>query len=443
MMERGAIIMKLKKIGISFVAIVSVLAVGLVASAAGNVVTPVVTQPTNEKEVVNVTNYFDEEKDTTWDSAFQKALAEAKKSGKPVYVPRGTTYTLQKTLKLDGQTLIGFEAGPWCADLEALPSIHIDQKDGPGVEMSSGTVAGLQFVYAHADSSTFSAYQECIRITGSNSTVLNCKIANPTKGIVVDGKNIKNLRLENLFITQVHLLGVSVNGTVGKTILKNLEMWTAGVTINAGSPWQNLGVGVLLGDNEQVEMTDIFPFYCNNAFEFADVNGKGTRNALMVNCSSDMSVCAVRVGGSANVTIRGGTFWNHQLGLYLDQNSTGDITVNGAQFKTNGNTACNIENGSGQVTLTGCMFRRTMKGGGNATLVRILRDNVLLDGCLMTSRMDANGVVMEVADGLMNVEVKNCISQSTNGATFYTGGSDASIHDNVAIHNLPEAGIDT
>jgi hypothetical protein len=441
MTERGVDMNKIIRIVVSLLVLCSITTTMLLVGASNGPISMVVRQPLYAKDVVTVAD-FKGEKDKDDTDSLVKALAEAKRVNKPVFLAPGT-YMISKTLNLDGQTLIGCESGNWSADSDTLPVILVTQKDSPAILMNSGTVAGINFVYNHPDSSTFEAYQEAIRIQGSNCTVINTKMTNPSKGINVTGSNIKNLRLENIFITQVHLIGVSVCGTVGKAILKNIEMWTATVTINAGSHWNTIGIGMWLGNNENLEMTDIFPFNCYEAFHFEDVNGVGTKNALMVNCSSDMTSVGVTIGGSANVTIRSGTFWNHQHGLLLKDGSSGNIVVDAAQFKSNGAESCLIQQGTGSVIFTGTMFRRTMKLDSYSTLVRIQRSNVLLNSCLLSSRFNKNeNEVLQITDGLSNVEVKNCISQSTNDANFLSGGKGANIHDNIQIHNLSESIID-
>jgi hypothetical protein len=401
-----------------------------------------IRQPLCSDDAVNVLDFKSkQDKDDT--EALQKALIEAKRVNKPVYVPGGT-YRISSTLFMEGQTLIGWESGSWPADRDTLPLLIVSHRNAPGIQMNGGVIAGLVILFEHIDSRTFTAYQEAIRIVGSDSTVINCKISQASKGIIVNGSNIRNLHLENLFFTQVHQLGVEVNGTVGKTILKNLEMWTATTTVMAGSPWQGQGIGIWLGDNEDLEMTDIFPFHCSEAFHFEDVNGKGTQKALMVNGSSDMTCGGVIISGSANVTMRGGTFWNHDYGLVLQEGSSGNIVVDAVQFKTNGAEACLIKKGTGTVKITGSMFRRTMKHDkGYTTLIRIQRDNVSLESCLFTARLVGNiGEVMQIDDDLKNVHIKYCISHTTNQAHFLKGGRGADVQDNVMIQDLAEENID-
>ena len=373
-------------------------------------------QPLYKNEMLDVRDFGAKGDSKTDDTAaFEKALAEAKKQNKPVFVDSGD-YKITKTLQLTGQTLIGHEGGPWPADNCSLPTLIVEEDfmNAPMIEMKSGKLVGLRLQTVHTGSETYASFAETVRISGSDSMILNCKFDACTTGVIVDGKNLKNVRLENLFFNAVQKLGVYVNGTAGKTIFKNLEMWTATDWTNNGSPWSAEGITIKAGANEDLELHDIFAFNCHRGYVFQDVDGKGSK-VKMVNCSGDMLGEALEVHGSVALTMEGGTFWCHGTGLTIMEDATGDLNFNAAQFKTNGGPSAKI-NGGGKVSMAGVMFTRSYPQNERAPqeAVQIGTDNVEITGSLISARMGEGNSVVKVNGDRQNLRIEN-------NMIYYTG----------------------
>lgn len=392
-------------------------------------------QPLYEDEMLNVEDFGAVGDGATDDTAaFEKALAEAKKQNKPVFVDGGT-YKITKTLQLSGQTLIGHEGGAWPADNCSLPTLMVEEDfmDGPMIQMNGGKLVGLRLYTSHTGSETYAAFAESVRVSGSDSVILNCKFDGCTTGVIVDGENLKNVQLENLFFNALHKLGVYVNGTVGKTILKNLEMWTATDWTNNGSPWSAEGITVKVGANEDLELHDIFAFNCHRGYVFQDVNGKGSK-VKMVNCSGDMLGEALEVHGSVDLTMEGGSFWCHGTGLTIMEDATGELNFNAAQFKTNGGPSAKL-NGGGQVSLTGVMFTRSYPQNQRAPeeAIQIGTDNVTITGSLISARMGEGNSVVKVNGDRQNLQIENNMIYFTGDPAMFNISSNAD--KNIVIEN--------
>jgi hypothetical protein len=287
--------------------------------------------------------------------AFEDAIAKAGSSvNRNVIVPKGT-YRLTRSIQLSGVNLLGVYCAAWPADADKMPTILVDQKEKPALQIQNSTVTGLKISYRHANKSSFTQYKDAIRITGNNGVVKNVKIDNATSGIKTIGSDIQGTYIENVFMPSVHVLGLFLNDNIGLTVVRNVEMWTP--TQIQGSPFPQSGVGVKLMNNENVLLEDVFVFNASKGFAFEADSGKGTR-ATMNNCSADMTAIGIHVKDEHVLEITGGTYWTHTSGILVDPGRS-IVDVTGVELRANGFAALNL-NGGMTFRISGSIIGRVM-----------------------------------------------------------------------------------
>lgn len=305
--------------------------------------------PQNEPEEVvnmvlhNVKDYGavgDNKTDDT--EAFKKAVSEAEKDGLPVYVPAGT-YIISDTITLKSVTLYGYESGAWTADDCGLPKIEQANMNASLFDVRSGSVAGLN-IQSHGKSGD-STMKPTIQITGTGGRVSNMRIHTPYIGIATDDtSNPGRCFIENIFIVEAKEIGVYVAGTYDVPCVNNVEVW---------NPEETCPIAFKFAHNDDIRCVNLFAFNANVGFSI-EKSKTGSCWGSFTNCSVDYTSIGFKVGeGDHHVTIVGGTWWTHHMGLNIVKNSEAFVAVSGCEMKSNGERTLNIEGGK-TVMITGC-----------------------------------------------------------------------------------------
>ena len=273
--------------------------------------------PQNEPEEVvnmvlhNVKDYGavgDNKTDDT--EAFKKAVSEAEKDGLPVYVPAGT-YIISDTITLKSVTLYGYESGAWTADDCGLPKIEQAHMNAPLFDVRSGSVAGLN-IQSHGKSGD-STMKPTIQITGTGGRVSNMRIHTPYIGIATDDtSNPGRCFIENIFIVEAKEIGVYVAGTYDVPCVNNVEVW---------NPEETCPIAFKFAHNDDIRCVNLFAFNANVGFSI-EKSKTGSCWGSFTNCSVDYTSIGFKVGeGDHHVTIVGGTWWTHHMGLNVVKDS--------------------------------------------------------------------------------------------------------------------------
>jgi len=291
--------------------------------------------------------------------AFLDAVADAKSSGRHVYVARGR-YLIGRPIELEDVGLTGPPVGAWPADLDALPVIVPTHRDGPAVRLlAGGSLRGVDITY-EPDPPVENG-PPAVLVSGVGAYVSNCKIMYAWDGIIADGSsNIGRLNIENVFMVAVQNVGVRVTGTWDVPALRNIEVWNNGPTPRPLAE----GIGFLLGKNDLIRVTDCFAFAMRYGFLITDkIEGceiEGGTWGILTGCSTDFCGTGVEVRGDNTVSISGGTFWDHAESLVVTGGQS-RVRVSCAELKSNGAPAVVIR-GCDHTVLTGCSVIRNMEG---------------------------------------------------------------------------------
>lgn len=330
---------------------------------------------TLSRPAVSVMDYGAKGDGTTDDTAaFQKALAQAKKENKPVYV-KGGKYCINKTLSVEGVSMIGDTNGSWPSDSQTLPWIICTNPNAESIHINNATLSGIAFEAKH-QSTDKTKFKPIITVTGDNAHILNVKLSNVSTGIRSIQSGVKNLIIENVFMPNPNKLGVYISGTRGEITLKNIEMWPS--TQNTSGSFSKNGAGFVLSDNDNIKMLDCFIWNAQNAILLEEENGKGN-TVVMENSSIDYCTNGLVIKGKHKVEVIGGTFWTHMQSVVADSGKS-DLTMRGMDMKSNGHVTVNILN-AGTVKMTGLIIRRTMDDRNVAAMSIQSADSVTVDGC--------------------------------------------------------------
>lgn len=327
-------------------------------------------------------------------AAFLAALAEGRKRNAAVQVPPGT-YRLIRTLTLRAQALVGEPSAAWNGDAQALPTLLADHASGPGLRLlADASVDGIGMRYRQADAARPRRFPPAIELAGVGPRVANTQIRGAWVAVAWDGKaSIGRACLENLFIVDVHHVGVYLGGTWDAASVRNVEVWSP------GSPaFAREGVGFRLAKNDALHMSDCFVFNAQVAYlleEEKEGPNKGGTWASFTNCSADLSSAGLDVRGAHTLTVAGGTFWTHFGGLKVSGEGA-RVMVSGAELRANGAPAVDIAGGA-TVTLAGCQLSRlATEHSAPALRVRGGR-RVAVSGCVLESL--SGGIVVEKGVG--------------------------------------------
>ena len=314
---------------------------------------------------------FGAKADGTDDTAsFAKALSAAAAAGGPVFVPAGT-YTIRGTLQVPpavalkgvneypfrswgtpgakspvGTTLLAY-AGK--GNASGTPFISVGPNSG---------VVGLNIYYPEQDpDSTPVAYPPCIRGAGDDITVKNVLLVNPWWGVDFATHPCGRHLIDGLY-GQPLSLGIAVDQCYDVGRIKTVHFWTFWAPLkSAAHNWQHThAVGLDLQRTDWEVVEDVFSFgyhvglrlrkssngACNGQFtdiNFDDVDigvdAHDTQeyacifsNLNIANAGDGVFKIGIRGsdGGSARVTVRGGSFWG-SLNAAVDWQNSGMVRV--------------------------------------------------------------------------------------------------------------------
>lgn len=311
--------------------------------------------------------------------AFRRAVAAAKELGVPVFVPGGA-YRLSGTVELDGVDLIGDPNAAWPADADCLPNILMTNPDEPLFILSESMIAGLK-ITVQSTTSNRNSFKECLQVKGNNVTIKNMKMDKVTTGIKTYGTGITGLVVDNVFMPTTQKLGVYVAGTKGRTVLKNIEMWTP--TQNS-SDFASSGIGMQLRNNEDLYMEGCFVFNASKGYVFEEAFETGNK-AVLDNCTVDLTGIGVIVNGTHDLTFTGGTYWTHSTAIAIE-NGNSTVKVYGTELRSNGDASLKVASCE-ELLVQGTIIRRSMDTRSVSAVRLNNAKNVTIDGCLVYCNM--------------------------------------------------------
>lgn len=344
-------------------------------------------------------------------AAFRQAIAKAKADGVPVFVPGGS-YRLTGTLTLDGVDMIGDDSGAWPADNDSLPNLLMTNPNAPLFSLKNCSISGLKITVQSNDSNR-NSFQPCLRVDGNNVTIRNMKLAQVTTGVKTGVNGITGLLIENVFMPTTHQIGVSVSGTTG-AILKNIEMWTP--TQNA-SDFPVSGTAFYLRDNRELYMQGCFTFNAASGMLF-----EGANDAVLDNCSVDLTGRGLILKDSGSIEVNGGTYWTHASGVAVEPGSSTALKVFGAELRSNGDAALRV-NGGASTVVEGTIIRRTMDNRNVSAVALYDSPNVTVNGCIIYCELQSGqGPAATWSNARNLVFTGNILS---TGGVGYTGNRPA------------------
>jgi hypothetical protein len=322
-------------------------------------------------------------------AAFEQAIRQAAERGLSAFVPRGT-YRLTRPLVMKAVALTGPEGAAWNGDLDTMPILAPEHRNGPCVQLDAS--AGLRGVAIRYDwSKEPEEGPPAVLVTGVGAYVSNVKIMYPWDGILTDGvNNVGRLNVENVFIVSPRNIGVRVTGTWDVPAIRNVEVWNLGPVPRPLAK----GIGFDLGKNDLVRLSDCFVFAMHTGYRLRDkIPGctiEGGTWGTMASCASDYCSIGVDVEGDHTLSIAGGTFWNHHVGLRV-AGKGGRVRLSGAEIKSNAAPAVEVLGGD-HVVISGCSLLRFMKEFSHPA-VRLVGGRTTLTGCHVESVTD--GILIE------------------------------------------------
>lgn len=115
--------------------------------------------------------------------------------------------------------------------------------------------------------------------------------------------------------------------------------------MGCGTDIPSRGVGFLLGKNDLIRLSDCFAFGMKYGYRLTDkIEGcpiTGGTWGLMNGCSADFCAQGLDIRGENNLSVSGGTFWDHEQGLTV-YGPNARIRISACEFKSNGAPAINI-----------------------------------------------------------------------------------------------------
>ena len=273
--------------------------------------------------------------------AFKDAVAAAEKDGLPVYVPGGK-YKISDTIELNSVTLYGYETGAWTADSCDLPLVEQTDMTKPLFDVIGGSVAGLN-IQSHGKAGDKNM-KPTIMIMGTGGRVSNMRIHTPYIAIYTDDEsNPGRCFIENIFIVEAKEMGVFVAGTYDVPALNNIEVW---------NPEETCPVAFKFGHNDDLRAVNLFAFNANVGF-LIEKTKTGSCWASFSNCSVDYTSIGFKVStGEHHLTVVGGTYWTHHVGIDVTQGFDGFLAASGCELKSNGDSTLRIQGGK-TVSVTG------------------------------------------------------------------------------------------
>lgn len=281
-------------------------------------------------------------------AAFHHAIRRAKEAGLAVCVPGGR-YRLRDTLCLNGVSLWGDPSGSWPANSATQPTLLFDAPSVPGIRLADATLSGLCIRTAGDPDAA-----PTILVEGDDVTVENLKLFNAARGVVTARPGLRGLKLQDLFMADPQYIGVELDGCRGETVIRNVEVWPS---TTAPVPFAQNGMGFRLSDNDQLWMEDCFVWNAQRAILLEETDGRGN-TVYMNNCSVDFCANGLVVYGTHDITVEGGTFWNHYTGVQLMEGAS-RLRMRCMDLKSNGAPVMEVR-AVGALSCEGLILRRTM-----------------------------------------------------------------------------------
>jgi hypothetical protein len=283
--------------------------------------------------------------------AVKKAIESAPENG-IIYFPPGK-YRIKETLELKHKTLLGNPNGAWNADADALPVLIIDHLEGPAIHAyDAASINGLCFQYEHKPTVP-QLFAPTILLSGVGINISNIKIHGCYDGIIADGKsNVGRLKIRNVFIAQCHNTAIYITRTYDVATLELIHIWSP-----ASPTSLTKGVGIKLGRNDEIHLSNCFVFHTNIAylFETDEGEGGGSTYGTLINCATDYCSRGYVIRSPARLNIIGGNFLNHHASFYID-NKDADLRINGVLMQSNGEPCVWVKEGK-SLNITGSSFR--------------------------------------------------------------------------------------
>ncbi len=281
-----------------------------------------------------------------------KKAIEAAPEGGIIYFPPGK-YRLKETIELRRKTLLGNPQGAWNADVDVLPVLIIDHLEGPGIHAFEGaSISGLCFQYEHKPTVP-QPFAPTILLSGVGINISNIKIHSCYDGIIADGKsNIGRLKIRNVFIAQCHNTAIYITRTYDVATLELVHIWSP-----ASPTSLTKGVGIKLGRNDEIHLSNCFVFHTNIAylFETDEGEGGGSTYGTLLNCATDYCSRGYVIKSPVKLNIVGGDFWNHHCSIYIEDKGA-DVRINGVYMQSNREPCVWVKEGK-TLNITGSSFR--------------------------------------------------------------------------------------
>lgn len=263
-------------------------------------------------------------------AAFERAIELSRDRLQPVYVPRGR-YRLTRTLRLQGQLMIGQFAGGWPADSMPMPTLLIDHIEGPGLQMGGfSSLHGIAIMYPEETAFPNEGGPPAVSLTGQGPSITSTRIQYPYDGITTSPRGTPGrARLSDIFIVSPKHDGVHLTKSYDVSQLRNIEVWC-----NLG---MSTGAGFRFGRNDDGAFSDLFAFKCRIGFLFETdrEDGGGDFYGSLVNCSTDACAQGYVVRGNHRLNITGSDLINHNASLEIDGEGA-SVRVTGCHVQSNG-----------------------------------------------------------------------------------------------------------
>lgn len=333
--------------------------------------------------------------------AFMKAIDQGAKSKVPVVIPQGR-YRITKPLSITSQSIMGTEPGGWNADAIPMPTIMVDQDQGPALTMlDAASIYGIAFIYKE----DMNKYPPTILLKGNGINIQNLRIQYCWDGIISDPHaNTGRLNIEDVFIVSPGNTGMYISGALDIPTLSNIEVWNnlnrQGVT------------AFRFGYNDGLRASQLFAFNTQVGYELADAVGDEWKSGTwgnFVDCSTDAVSIAWRSSGvkAHRIGIVGGLYWAHHMFLELD-NPNVEIRAINNDIQTNGAPGVTAHN-TGPLSISNARFCRAFENA--ATPFIDLRN--IKSFILSNASFSDQSPILSIGEGAKRISISNCIFEES------------------------------
>jgi len=163
---------------------------------------------------------------------------------------------------------------------------------------------------------------------------------------------VGRLKIRNVFIAQCHNTAIYITRTYDVATLELIHIWSP-----ASPTSLTKGVGIKLGRNDEIHLSNCFVFHTNIAylFETDEGEGGGSTYGTLINCATDYCSRGYVIRSPARLNIIGGNFLNHHASFYIE-NKDADLRINGVLMQSNGEPCIWVKEGK-SLNITGSSFR--------------------------------------------------------------------------------------